>query len=43
MTVQLDGRSLTLEAIEAVAAGESVGITPAAQKRVAAARDFVER
>lgn len=43
MTVQLDGRSLTLEAIEAVAAGESVGVTPAAQKRVAAARDFVER
>ncbi len=43
MTVQLDGRSLTLEAIEAVAAGESVGITPAARKRVAAARDFVER
>jgi histidine ammonia-lyase len=43
VTVQLDGRSLTLEAIEAVAAGESVGVTPAAQKRVAAARDFVER
>lgn len=43
MTVQLDGRSLSLEAIEAVAAGESVGITSAAQKRVAAARDFVER
>jgi histidine ammonia-lyase len=43
VTVQLDGRSLTLEAIEAVAAGEPVGITPAARKRVAAARDFVER
>ena len=43
MTVQLDGRSLSLEAIEAVAAGESVGIAPAARKRVAAARDFVER
>jgi histidine ammonia-lyase len=40
--VELDGRHLTLEAIEAVAGGAPVHITPAARERVARAREFVD-
>jgi histidine ammonia-lyase len=40
--VELDGRHLTLEAIEAVAGGAPVRIAPAARERVALAREFVE-
>lgn len=43
MTVELDGRHLTLEAIEAVANGASASIARAARDRVVAAREFVER
>jgi histidine ammonia-lyase len=42
LTVEIDGRHLTLEAIEAVANGASISIAPAARKRVEQARDFVE-
>jgi histidine ammonia-lyase len=41
--IELDGRHLTLEAIEAVAAGAPVWIAPAARARVERAREFVER
>jgi histidine ammonia-lyase len=41
--VEIDGHHLTLEAIEAVASGSSLRITPAARERVARARAFVER
>jgi histidine ammonia-lyase len=41
--VEIDGRHLTLEEIEAVAAGAPVTVDGAARKRVAKARDFVER
>ncbi len=41
-SVELDGRHLTLESIEAVADGAAVEIAPAARERVARARDFVE-
>ncbi|HZY95700.1 MAG TPA: histidine ammonia-lyase [Candidatus Cybelea sp.] len=41
--VELDGQHLTLEAIEAVAAGAPVRIAPAARARVERAREFVER
>jgi histidine ammonia-lyase len=41
--VELDGHHLTLEAIEAVAAGAPVRIAHAARERVARARDFVDR
>lgn len=40
--VELDGRHLTLESIEAVAGGAPVQIAPAARERVALAREFVE-
>ncbi|HEV7179189.1 MAG TPA: histidine ammonia-lyase [Candidatus Baltobacteraceae bacterium] len=40
--VELDGRHLTLESIEAVAAGAPVTISAAARTRVAKARTFVE-
>jgi len=40
--VELDGRSLTLEALEAAARGASVTITPDARRRVERARAFVE-
>jgi histidine ammonia-lyase len=40
--VELDGRHLTLEEIEAVAGGSSVTIAPAARKRVQRARQFVD-
>jgi histidine ammonia-lyase len=43
LTVELDGHHLTLEAIEAVACGAGVRITPAARERVVRARDFVDR
>ena len=42
-SVELDGRHLTLESIEAVAAGASVTIGPPAIARVVKARDFVDR
>ena len=40
--VELDGRHLTLESIEAVAGGAPVQIAPAARERVTLAREFVE-
>ncbi|MBV8371669.1 MAG: aromatic amino acid lyase, partial [Candidatus Eremiobacteraeota bacterium] len=40
--VELDGRHLTLEALESVADGAPVRITPQAQRRVERARAFVE-
>ncbi|MGA7569940.1 MAG: aromatic amino acid lyase, partial [Candidatus Aquilonibacter sp.] len=40
--VELDGRHLSLEAIEAVAGGAEVTIAPAARERVARARAFVD-
>jgi len=40
--VELDGRHLSLEAIEAVADGAPVSIAPAARQRVAQARSFVD-
>jgi histidine ammonia-lyase len=40
--VELDGRHLSLEAIEAVADGAPVSIAPAARERVARARAFVD-
>ena len=41
-TVTLDGRHLTLEAIEAVADGAPVDVSPQARDRVSKARAFVE-
>ena len=41
-TVDLDGRHLTLEAVEAVSAGASVRVTPEARDRVVRARAFVD-
>ena len=41
--VEIDGRHLTLEAIERVAWGDSVRIAAAARERVARARAFVDR
>jgi histidine ammonia-lyase len=41
-SIELDGHHLTLEAIEAVAGGASVSIAPAARRRVARAREFVD-
>ncbi len=41
--VEIDGRHLTLEEIEAVAAGAPVQIGSAARERVVRARDFVDR
>jgi histidine ammonia-lyase len=41
--VELDGRNLALESIEAVAGGAPVRIAPQARERVARARDFVDR
>ncbi|MBV8583908.1 MAG: histidine ammonia-lyase [Candidatus Eremiobacteraeota bacterium] len=41
--VELDGRHLTLEAIESAAVGAPVRIAGAAQARVRAAREFVDR
>jgi histidine ammonia-lyase len=41
-TVELDGRHLSLEAIEAVADGASITISPEARTRVAQARTFVD-
>ena len=41
--IELDGRHLTLEQIEAVALGAGVEIAPAARARVERARQFVER
>ncbi|MBV8283644.1 MAG: aromatic amino acid lyase, partial [Candidatus Eremiobacteraeota bacterium] len=41
--VELDGRHLTLEAIESAADGAPVRIAGAAQARVRAAREFVDR
>jgi len=42
--IELDGRTLSLEAIEAIAVGGApVGVTPSARERVAAARACVER
>jgi histidine ammonia-lyase len=41
--IELDGKHLTLEAIEAVANGESVSLTAGARDRVIRAREFVER
>ncbi|MBD5653807.1 MAG: aromatic amino acid lyase, partial [Candidatus Eremiobacteraeota bacterium] len=44
MTIELDGRTLALEAIEMVATGgATVAVTPQARERVAAARACVER
>jgi histidine ammonia-lyase len=40
--IEIDGRHLTLEEIEAVAFGASIRISPAARERVARAREFVE-
>ncbi|HEV3091126.1 MAG TPA: histidine ammonia-lyase [Candidatus Cybelea sp.] len=40
--LELDGRGLTLEGIEAVALGAPVAITEAARRRVVRAREFVE-
>src|SRR6185437_3360362 len=40
--VELDGRSLTLEALEAVADGAPARIAPAARERVERARTFVD-
>jgi histidine ammonia-lyase len=40
--VELDGRNLTLEALEAVAEGAPVRLTQAARERVSRARAFVE-
>ncbi|MGB7014444.1 MAG: histidine ammonia-lyase, partial [Candidatus Cybelea sp.] len=41
--LELDGRHLTLEALEAAALGARVGISAAARERVQRARDFVDR
>src|SRR5215472_17528476 len=41
-TIELDGRHLTLDAVEAVADGASVALTAAARERVAKARTFVD-
>lgn len=41
-SIELDGHHLTLEAIEAVAGGAPVKIAPAARRRVARAREFVD-
>ncbi len=41
--VEMDGRNLTLEQIEAVARGAPVRISEAARRRVERARDFVDR
>ena len=41
--VEIDGRHLTLEAIEAIALGAQIQIAPAARARVARAREFVDR
>jgi histidine ammonia-lyase len=41
-SVELDGRHLTLEAVEAVADGARTTISPAARERVARARAFVD-
>jgi len=41
--LELDGRHLTLEAVEAAALGGRVRITAAARERVQRARDFVDR
>jgi histidine ammonia-lyase len=43
LVIQLDGRHLTLEAIETAADGAPLEITPAARSRVERAREFVER
>jgi histidine ammonia-lyase len=43
VTVEIDGRRLTLEAIEAVADGEPVKVTSQARERVVRAREFVEQ
>ncbi|HEY9084818.1 MAG TPA: histidine ammonia-lyase [Candidatus Tyrphobacter sp.] len=43
MPVELDGRHLTLERVEAIADGAPVQLTDAARERVARARAFVER
>ncbi len=40
--VELDGRHLTLDSIEAVANGARITVTPAARERVVKARAFVE-
>jgi len=43
-TIELDGRRLSLEQIEAIAVGGApVSVTSEARKRVKAARDCVER
>ncbi|MBV8344889.1 MAG: histidine ammonia-lyase [Candidatus Eremiobacteraeota bacterium] len=42
VTVQLDGHSLTLEALEAIARGAPVEIAARARARVARAREFVD-
>lgn len=41
-TIELDGRHLTLEAVEAIADGASVVISAAARERVVRARTFVD-
>ncbi len=41
--IELDGHSLTLDAVEAVANGARVSVSPQARERVARARDFVDR
>lgn len=41
-SIELDGRRLTLESVEAVAGGAMVTIAPAARERVAKARAFVD-
>ncbi|MBV8066735.1 MAG: aromatic amino acid lyase, partial [Candidatus Eremiobacteraeota bacterium] len=41
-SVELDGRHLTLDAIEAIADGAKVRIADAARRRVALSREFVE-
>ncbi|MDR7417329.1 MAG: histidine ammonia-lyase [Armatimonadota bacterium] len=41
--VRVDGRTLTLEAVEAVAHGEAVALAPEARARVEASRAMVER
>ena len=42
-TIEVDGRHLTLEEIEAVALGAAVRISPEARRRVERAREFVDR
>ncbi len=41
--IEIDGRHLSLDAIEAVALGAPIQIAPAARDRVARAREFVDR